>query len=40
MGKKESLEECRRLAINGRNITREEILKYKLQKLEARRELY
>ena len=37
---KKSLEECRRLAINGRNIAREEILKYKLQKLEARRELY
>jgi hypothetical protein len=37
---KKSLEECCRLAINGRNIAREEILKYKLEKLEARRELY
>lgn len=37
---KKSLEECCRLAINGRNIAREEILKYKLEKLDARRELY
>jgi hypothetical protein len=28
------LEECRRFSINGRNVAREEILKYKLDKLE------
>jgi len=37
---KKNLEACRKLEINRRNIAREEILKYKLEKLEARRELY
>ena len=37
---KKNLEECRRMTINGRNIAREEILRYKLEKLEAQKELY
>ena len=37
---KKNLEPCRKLEINRRNIAQEEILKYKLEKLEARRELY
>jgi len=37
---KKNQEACRKLEINRRNIAREEILKYKLEKLEARRELY
>ena len=32
---KKNLEACRKLEINRRNIAREEILKYKLEKLEA-----
>jgi hypothetical protein len=37
---KRSLEECRKMAINGRNIAREEILRYKLEKLVEQRDLY
>lgn len=37
---KRVLEECKRSTINGRNIAREEIWRYKLEKLEEQRDLY
>ena len=37
---KKDLEECRRKAINSQSVAREEILRYKMEKLEGQRELY
>lgn len=37
---RKALEECRRAALNVRNVQREEILKFKLQRLEEQQNLY